>query len=135
MKKVLIFLIITLTNIACSGDEDIDPILITINNSVWTNNKNVGQNYFQDIKEGKQEGVYILFLNGQIDLKYYFEGCTTCRNITGIYEYKSTLVRMEMDDGRVIQYKVLGNEMELITTDALLDVEEKEKFPTYLYLL
>lgn len=135
MKKVFILLIlIMLTNISCSSDKNIDPILITINNSVWTIDKTVGQDYFQEIKDGKREGLYILFLNGQIDLKYYLNGSASYKNVTGLYEYESALVRIETCDGRIVQYKVLGNKMELITPNVLLDVEEKENFPSYLYL-
>lgn len=99
MKKVFILLIlIMLTNISCSSDKNIDPILITINNSVWTTDKTVGQDYFQEIKDGKREGLYILFLNGQIDLKYYLNGSASYKNVTGLYEYESALVRIETCD-------------------------------------
>lgn len=87
-----------LTNISCSSDKNIDPILITINNSVWTTDKTVGQDYFQEIKDGKREGLYILFLNGQIDLKYYLNGSASYKNVTGLYEYESALVRIETCD-------------------------------------
>lgn len=135
MKKSLTLLVlIMLTNISCSSDKDVDPILITINNTVWTTDETVGKDYFQEIKDGKREGLYIFFLNGEIDLKYYLRDSASYKNVIGLYEYKSALLRIETNDGRIVQYRVLGNRMELITPNVLLGVEEKENFPSYLYL-
>lgn len=131
MKNIIAIALLLILS-SCSDDEGyFNPILKSVDNSVWTLVENADDSYMENIELGLKDGSFITFKGNEFTIKYSFDDSSIF--INGVYEYTFPMIKLKIDENYV-QYKVANKKINLATTNEFLDKDKEIPFPTSFYL-